>query len=306
MAQQSPPVLIDISVTPTKYSRIRPPFGYWGGKTEHVDFILPLLPADDAVYVEPFGGSAAVMLARQPAPMEIYNDINGEVVLFYRVLREQPEELIAAINLTPTSREEFYIACYDTREISDVERARRFWIKAAQSRNGIVWKASLSAWSRMSSNRRACIRRGRAKNVARTEVFKNALWPVVDRFLKVQIDNSPALEVVEHYDSPDTLFYCDPPYLHETRTDKAGYTSCELSLADHDALAQALTQCKGRVAVSLYDSDVLQELYPPGIWRRYYDKPKALTAANGAKPTRRVAELLLTNYDADARQIDLF
>ena len=99
-------------------------FGWYGGKFNHLDWLLPLLP-ECRHYCEPFAGSAAVLLNRNPSPVETYNDIDGEVAHFFRVLRESPEELIRAIGLTPFSREEFYIAVSPNgAEPSGVERAR--------------------------------------------------------------------------------------------------------------------------------------------------------------------------------------
>src|SRR6266496_5288127 len=112
-------------------------FGWYGGKYSHLDWLLPLLP-QATHYCEPFGGSAAVLLNREPAPVETYNDIDGEVVNFFRVLREQKEALLEAIGLTPFSREEFQLAISKATEgVSDVERARRFFIRARQVRTGL-------------------------------------------------------------------------------------------------------------------------------------------------------------------------
>jgi hypothetical protein len=105
-------------------------FGWYGGKFNHLDWLLPLLP-ETTHYCEPFGGSAAVLLNRPPSPVETYNDIDGEVVNFFRVLRDQQEALIQAIGLTPFSREELRIACEEpTKGLSDLERARRFFVRA--------------------------------------------------------------------------------------------------------------------------------------------------------------------------------
>src|SRR6266498_1591116 len=109
-------------------------FGWYGGKYSHLDWLLPLLPKTTH-FCEPFGGSAAVLINRDPSPVETYNDVDGEVVNFFRVLREQKDALIEAIGLTPFSREEFELAIYGGREgISDLERARRFYIRARQVR----------------------------------------------------------------------------------------------------------------------------------------------------------------------------
>ena len=85
-------------------------FGWYGGKFSHLDWLLPLLPKC-LHYCEPFAGSGAVLMNREPSPVETYNDIDGEVVNFFKVLRESKEELIEQIALTPFSREEFSLAC---------------------------------------------------------------------------------------------------------------------------------------------------------------------------------------------------
>src|SRR5207249_1354239 len=122
-------------------------FGWYGGKYSHLDWILPLLPKAHH-YCEPFGGSAAILINREPSPLETYNDVDGEVVNFFRVLRDQKEGLIEAIGLTPFSREEFELAISGPTEgISDLERARRFYVRARQVRTGLAQKASSGRWA---------------------------------------------------------------------------------------------------------------------------------------------------------------
>lgn len=99
-------------------------FGWYGGKFSHLDWLLPLLPKCHH-YCEPFAGSAAVLLNREPSPVETYNDLDGEVCNFFRILREQRDQLVQSIGLTPFSREEFAIACEIDPRVSDLERARQ-------------------------------------------------------------------------------------------------------------------------------------------------------------------------------------
>src|SRR2546430_16236037 len=107
-------------------------FGWYGGKFNHLDWLLPLLP-DCHHYCEPFAGSAAVLLNREPSPVETYNDMDGEVVNFFRVLRRHKDPLVEAIGLTPFSREEFYRAVTPSADpLSDLERASRFFVPARQ------------------------------------------------------------------------------------------------------------------------------------------------------------------------------
>ena len=107
-------------------------FGWYGGKFSHLDWLLPNLPMTEH-YCEPFGGSGAVLLNREPSAVETYNDLDGEVVNFFRVLRTNKEALLESIGLTPFSREEFELAIsVPASDISDVERARRFFVRAKQ------------------------------------------------------------------------------------------------------------------------------------------------------------------------------
>ncbi len=177
-------------------------FGWYGGKYSHLDWLLPLLP-NCRQYCEPFGGSAAVLINRVPADVETYNDLDGEVVNFFRVLRERKNELIEAIGLTPFSREEFAIACASPAQgVSDFERARRFFVRARQVRTGLAQKASLGRWANCRNTSRA----GMSGVVSRWLGSVEQLPSIAERLLRVQIENRPAVEVVELYDDPATLF----------------------------------------------------------------------------------------------------
>ena len=129
-------------------------FGWYGGKYSHLDWLLPYLPPCHH-YCEPFGGSGAVLINREPSPVETYNDLDGEVVNFFRVLRNNPDELIRQIALTPFSREEFAIACDIDVSQSDIERARRFYVRARQVRTGLAQTASLGRWANCKNTSRA-------------------------------------------------------------------------------------------------------------------------------------------------------
>lgn len=231
-------------------------FGWYGGKFNHLNWLLPLLP-DAHHYCEPFAGSAAVLLNRRPAPVETYNDIDGEVVNFFRVLRNHKSKLIEAIGLTPFSREEFYLAVTDYGpHLSTLERARRFYIRARQVRTGLAQTASLGRWANCKNTSRA----GMSGVVSRWLGSVEGLPEIAERLLRVQIENRPALEVIRLYDSSSTLFYCDPPYPHETRGDNKAY-SFEMSDQQHAELAAGLCRVEAKVAVSGYRCDLMDELY---------------------------------------------
>jgi len=204
-------------------------FGYYGGKFSHLDFILPLLPDHYSHFCEPFGGSAAVLINRLPAAAETYNDIDSEVSNFFACLRDHSEELIRKIALTPFSREELVLATTSQPGIDRLERARRFFVRARQTRTGLAQTSSEGRWAHCVLTSRA----GMAGAVSRWLGSVEGLAEIVQRLQRVQIENAPATEVIRRYDSPNTLFYCDPPYPHESRGDAKAY-GFEMADVEHE------------------------------------------------------------------------
>ncbi len=269
-------------------------FGWYGGKFSHLDWLLPLLP-ECHHYCEPFAGSGAVLLNRMPSSVETYNDIDGEVVNFFRVLRDQHEELIRAIALTPFSREEYYRAIHTTNGVSDVERARCFYIKARQTRTGLAQTASLGRWANCKNTSRA----GMSGVVSRWLGGVGALDDIAQRLMRVQIENRPAVDVIQLYDSPKTLFYCDPPYLHATRGDAKAY-GFEMDEEQHREFAEVVNGCSGMVAVSGYEHPLMDKLFEPGRWFKTLGSRKTIHSTKGTRQ-----EVLWTNYDPK-KQMGLF
>lgn len=237
-------------------------FGWYGGKFSHLEWLLPLLPGAHH-YCEPFSGSAAVLLNRAPSPVETYNDIDGEVVNFFRILRERPEELSRVIALTPFSREEFHRAVTMIGKVADpLERARLFYIRARQTRTGLAQTSTLGRWANCRNTSRA----GMSGVVSRWLGGVDALPEIAERLIRVQIENRPALDVIRLYDDPKTLFYCDPPYLHATRGDSNAY-GYEMDEEEHIRLAAVLNGVKGKAAVSGYRDPLMDKIYKG--WRRH-------------------------------------
>ena len=232
-------------------------FGWYGGKYSHLDWLLPLLPKTTH-YCEPFGGSAAVLINREPSPVETYNDLDGEVANFFRILREQKDQLIEAIGLTPFSREEFEqaISINEVERMSNLERARLFYVRARQVRTGLAQTASSGRWAHCLLTSRA----GMAGAVSRWLGSVEDLPEIAQRLLRVQIEHDNALDVIKRYDSEETLFYCDPPYTHDTRKDVNAY-KYEMTDKQHRDLAEVLHSVKGKVALSGYHGNLMNELY---------------------------------------------
>jgi DNA adenine methylase len=259
-------------------------FGWYGGKFSHLDWLLPLLPTCHH-YCEPFAGSAAVLLNREPSPVETYNDIDGEVVNFFRTLRDHSDELIRLISLTPFSREEFHNAIYgEIDNISNVERARMFFIRARQTRTGLAQTATLGRWANCKNTSRS----GMSGVVSRWLGGVEGLSDITERLIRVQIENRPAIDVIHLYDSEETLFYCDPPYIHSTRGDSNAY-GFEMTDDEHAKLAEVFTSIKGKVAISGYRNDQMDKWYKG--WVRF-DAPLKIT--HSVKQLRQ--ECLWMNY----------
>lgn len=262
-------------------------FGWYGGKFSHLSWLLPLLPKCHH-YCEPFAGSGAALINREPSSVETYNDIDGDVVNFFRVLRDRKEELIQSISLTPFSREEYHRAIYGAMHgISDVERARRFYIKARQTRTGLAQMASLGRWANCKNTSRA----GMSGVVSRWLGGIDALDEIAQRLIRVQIENRPAIDVIRLYDSQRTLFYCDPPYLHATRGDSKAY-GFEMDDRQHREFAEVVNKCRGKVAISGYDHPLMDELFKPGRWFKTNGKDKTIHSTKGKR-----TEVLWTNYN---------
>lgn len=262
------------------------PFGWYGGKFSHLDWLRPLLP-DCHHYCEPFAGSGAVLLNREPAPVETFNDLDGEVVNFFRVLREAKDRLVEAIGLTPFAREEFAKACEISPDLTQFERARRFYVRARQVRTGLAQTATIGRWANCKNTSRA----GMSGVISRWLGAIEDLPAVAERLLRVQIENRPAIDVIRLYDSPSTLFYCDPPYVHSTRGDSKAY-GFEMNDRQHTELAMVLNGVQGMVALSNYQADIMDELFPAPKWHKFATAPRTVHSTKDKR-----VEVLWTNYD---------
>lgn len=223
-----------------------------GGKHFLARKIVAMFPVHHT-YVEPFGGSAGVLLHKPSSPVEIFNDLDRELVNFFLVLRDRYDELIRRLTLTPYSEGEFRAAGEPAGD--PVERARRFLVRNRQSlgARGTAFARSTSARSR----------RGMADNVsAWLSAIDENLPAMVQRLRRVELCRMPALEVIRKYDSPQTLFYCDPPYVPGTRSRSSrNVYPVEMTDQDHRELAKVLHACQARVVISGNPSPLYEELY---------------------------------------------
>lgn len=249
---------------------------YPGAKNRIADWICSQIPKHD-VYVEPYAGSLAVLLNKKRCRIETVNDLDGEIVNFFRTLRDSPDVLCRLINLTPYSREEYKNAY----EISDdrIERARRFCVRCWMGFGcgNLYMNGFKSGQQSMSPNP--------AKAWAG---LPEILLMAAERLKGVQIENLPATELIKRYDTPDVFIYADPPYLHETR--KNYLYKHEMSDSEHEELLKVLVKHPGKILISGYENDMYND-YLAG-WEKAY---KQTNAECGLKRT----EVLWMNYRQD-------
>lgn len=227
----------------------RPVLRYHGGKFRLAPWVIKHLPPHRC-YVEPFGGAAGVLVQKDRAYAEVYNDLDGDIVNVFRVLRDPADcaRLIQLLQLTPYARDEF-AAAYEATD-DPIERARRTLVRAEMG-FGSAGATKGTTGFRIDTRRK----HGTAQQLwAR---FPESLARVCDRLAGVMIENRPALSVIEQHDAPDTLFYVDPPYVMDTRNVGARhgrYYECELNDAEHIQLLEKLLSVKGMVVLSGYSS----------------------------------------------------
>jgi len=248
----------------------RPAVRYYGGKFRLGPWIISHFPGHEC-YVEPFGGAMSVLLRKPRSPLEVYNDLYGGVVIFFRVLRERPEELIRLIRLTPWARAEYELS--QTHSDDPLEEARRFYISS--------WMGFGGGRAKWRQGWRYQVRAGtlwKPSAVSFCEV--EHLWEIVERLRGVQIDCREANQVIKACDAPTTLFYLDPPYLHSTRSKWKDVYEHEMSKEDHIDLAERARALEGMVVISGYPSELYADLYEAHGWKRV--ETKARTNGGGA------------------------
>jgi DNA adenine methylase len=268
---------------------VKSPVPYFGSKQTIAPWIVSLLP-DHGHYVEPFAGGLSVLLAKPRSRMETVSDLDAELMTFWRVLRDRPEELLRACMLTPHGRAEL-AATWDPTE-DELELARRIWCRLAQGRSGTLrntgWRHYIDPAGSSTSM------------PGYLEAYANRLAAAAERLHGVSLEALPALEVITRYGSrPGVLLYVDPPYLGTTRGWGNNYRH-ELKTADeHCELAAALADCRATVVLSGYDSPLYADLYDG--WHRY---EQATSTGNG-KGDKARTEVLWANRPL-GDQLDLF
>jgi DNA adenine methylase len=232
----------------------RPALRYHGGKWLLAPWVISHFPAHK-VYTETFGGAASILIRKARSYAEIYNDLDGEVVGLFRVLRDQcaAEELSRLLRLTPFARDEFYQA-YEAIE-DPIERARRLIIRSFMGFGSDGFNSAIRTGFRAASNRSGTTPAHDWVN------YCAALPRLIDRLSGIVIENRPAIEVMQQHDSDETLHYVDPPYLPETRSQKSRRGKIkyhayrhEMTPQEHGDLLTAIKALAGTVIISGYPS----------------------------------------------------
>lgn len=218
--------------------------------------IVPLLPYH-RIYVEPFGGGASILLAKRPSHVEVYNDVDEDLVAFFRILAdpEKFERFYRRVALLPHARALYHECCATWREEKDpVTRAAKWFVVTRQSFSGEFgrsWTSVVTASSR-----------GMAASVSKWLSSIERLPEVHARLQRVQFECADWRTILERYDTPDTLFYCDPPYVHATR--RGGGYRHEMTDDDHRDLVTRLLAIRGQAVVSGYEHPIYAPLEEAG------------------------------------------
>ena len=280
--------------------KLKNPLKWHGGKSYLTKWIIDLMPMH-LHYVEPFAGGLAVLLAKDPHDerhqwgdkshergiSEIVNDLNGELMNFWRVLQgeESFKQFQRIVEATPFSQPQWVEA--ENRMVPrhelDVQAAVAFFVRCRQSFAG-----GFQAFAPLSKNR---TRRGMNEQASAWLNCVDGLSNVHDRLKRVVVLCDDALKIIKRQDGEKTLFYLDPPYVHDTRASTGAYEH-EMDESEHSALLDVVKRCKGNVMLSGYPN----ELYDQALdgWTRH-DR-KIDNKVSGASKKRKMTESLWCNF----------
>lgn len=248
---------------------------YPGAKNRLAKWICGFIPKHD-VYLEPFFGSGAVLFNKEPVKIETINDLDGNVINYFKVIRDNPNELIRKLELTPYGRDEYNSAFVECPEDDDVEKARKFLVRCYQG---------FGCSNRYKNGFRSSQQSNSPQTARLWTEFPQILSIASVRLKKVQIENLDALELIRRYDTSDVFMYLDPPYLHSTR--KNYLYKHEMTDNQHLELLELIKSHPGKILISGYEND-LYDKFLQG-WNKEY---KNTTAEKGIKRL----EVLWMNY----------
>ncbi|MBI3518049.1 MAG: DNA adenine methylase [Bacteroidetes bacterium] len=256
---------------------MRTPITYYGGKQSLLKYLLPLIPPHK-IYCEPFFGGGALFFAKPKSDVEVINDLNGEVVNFFKVVKTKFSELQKEIQGSPHSRELFKRAkaIYDFPDMfSDVQRAWAFWVLTNQGFAGII-----GSWGF-----------GKTNSKEKAVAFKRDSFTkeYADRMKTVQVEHNDALKVIDRCDDKTAFIYCDPPYINSDQGHYEGYSE-----AEYEALLNRLAKLKGKFLLSSYPNPILNKFIKKYKWRvKKISKSVAVTKLTD----KQKVEMMVMNYE---------
>ncbi len=267
------------------------PINWFGGKYYMANDIIEMFP-EHKTYVEVFGGAGHILFKKETSEIEIYNDIYSGLYNFFKTLRdeEKAKKLINKIQMTPYSREEFF-HCRDNwmNEEDEIEKTRMWYVSAMQS-----FSTNFSTWSHSKN----VSRRGMSQAVSKWlgNVDEN-LPNAVERLRQVQIENMDCNDLIRKYDSSQTLFYLDPPYVHETRKMTYEYQH-EMNDDMHKKLTETLLSVKGKCIMSGYDTEIYDILTFNGWNKKSIGKfEKRSEKSSGSNSRSQGEEIIWYNFN---------
>ncbi|MBU1992002.1 DNA adenine methylase [Patescibacteria group bacterium] len=278
---------------------MKSPLKWVGGKFYQTNMVIGMFPQHKC-YVEVFGGAGHVLFTKTPSPVEVYNDLNSELVNFFMVARDHTEELMQRVDTLPYSRELLQKWANEPLPEDKIERACRWFYILCSSFGGIYG----SGWAYSVQGNNAVSLR------SSTERIKD----VKARFNNVMIENVSYESCIQKYDRVDTLFFIDPPYMGQTSKEfyynKSHNKIPVFTEQDHILLAGILNNIKGKAIVSYFPTELLKELYPDSRWNWHYStktisNSKAIKADNSIGSLVR-EEVFLTNFTKQSLLFDYF
>ncbi len=265
---------------------MKTPVSYYGGKQNLVKEIVPLLHPHTC-YVEPFCGGAAIFFAKKPSEMETLNDTNGELMNFYRIVQQDFVSLEKQIQITLHSRmahHDALVTYNNPHRFSPLERAWAVWVLSQESFCSMLDGSFGYDMSGTTARKIACKR----------DTFS---YHYAQRLQHVQLECTDAIKIIRTYDSPHTLFYCDPPYYNSDCGHYDGYT-----IEDYTALLKALSVIEGKFLLSSYPSPVLEECIQKHRWDT--KRMKFTVSIGTGTRDKEKTEALTANYTLE-KQYDL-
>lgn len=256
---------------------------YPGSKWSLANWIISFFPEHHS-YLEPFFGSGAVLFNKPRSNIETVNDLDDNVVNLFECIRENPQKLAQMIYMMPYAREVYENAFKEVPE-DKFEAALSFYIRLNMghgfrtSGERVGWKNDVQGRERSYASQDWCNLPGKIMQAA-------------ERLRGVQIENRPAMEVIERFNFKNVLIYCDPPYMLKTRHGKQ--YRCEMDDNDHEILLRLLLQHKGPVLISGYDTELYQDML--GGWKRYVNTTYSQVCS-------KKQEVLWMNFEHMGRQM---